>query len=102
MHSHRRQNLIGRADGRGRLPRRRLLQGAGALGFAATLRPTAVFAEREDEGERQGPFGPWSTPVNLGPVVNSRTAKAGLLSLRMGLACTSLRTVREASTAKPS
>jgi hypothetical protein len=31
-----------------------------------------VFAEREDEGERLGPFGPWSTPVNLGPVVNTQ------------------------------
>jgi hypothetical protein len=69
MHSH---HLIGRVGGRGGLPRRRLLQGAGALGLATTLRPTAVFAEREDEGERLGPFGPWSTPVNLGPVVNTQ------------------------------
>jgi hypothetical protein len=71
MYSHRRQNLIGRAGGLGGLPRRRLLQGAGALGLAATLRPTAVFAECDDDNERLGPFGPWSTPVNLGPVVNT-------------------------------
>jgi len=72
MYSHRQQKLI---DGRGALrevPRRRLLQSAGALGLAAILRPTAAFAERDDEGERLGPFGPWSTPVNLGPVVNTR------------------------------
>ena len=37
MYSHRRQNLIGRAGGRGGLPRRRLLQGAGALGLAALV-----------------------------------------------------------------
>ena len=48
------------------------------MGFAATLRPTAAFAEGddedEDEDERLGPFGPWSTPRNLGAVVNqSRT-----------------------------
>jgi Tol biopolymer transport system component len=69
MYLHRWQNLIGRPGGG--LPRRRLLQGAGAFGIAATLRPTAVFAERDDEDERLGPFGPWSTPVNLGPMVNS-------------------------------
>src|SRR5580700_9475697 len=68
MHSH---HLIGRVGGQGGLPRRRLLQGAGALGLAATLRPTAVFAEWDDDNERLGPFGPWSTPVNLGPVVNT-------------------------------
>jgi hypothetical protein len=54
----------------GGLPRRQLLQGTAALGFAAVLRPTAGFAEPDDEGERLGPFGPWSTPVNLGPVIN--------------------------------
>src|SRR5262245_20908690 len=67
-----RPELIGRAGGRGGLPRRQLLQGAGALGLAAILRPTEVLAERDDEGERLGPFGPWSTPAKLGPVVNSR------------------------------
>src|ERR1700738_2472417 len=72
MYSHRRQNLICRAGGLGGVPRRRLLQGAGALGLAATLRPTAVFAERDDDNERLAPFGPWSTPVNLGPAVNTR------------------------------
>ena len=71
MYSHRRQNLTGKAGGLGGVPRRRLLQGAGALGLAATLRPTAVFAECDDDNERLGPFGPWSTPVNLGPVVNT-------------------------------
>ena len=71
MHAQRRQNPIGRADGPGGLPRRQLLQGVGALGLAAILHPTAAFAEREGEGERLGPFGPWSTPVNLGPVVNT-------------------------------
>ena len=71
MYSHRRQSLIGPAGGLGGLARRRLLQGAGALGLAALLRPTAVFAESEDEDERLGQFGPWSLPVNLGPVVSS-------------------------------
>ena len=74
MSSHRRQNPIGRVGGLGGLARRRLLQGLGAVGLAAVLRPTAVFAESsdDDEDERLGPFGPWSTPVNLGPVVNSQ------------------------------
>src|SRR3984893_9272034 len=72
MYSHRRQNLVGRPGGLGGLPRRRLLQGAGALGLAATLRPTAVFAERDDDDERLGPFGTWSKPVNLGRVVNTQ------------------------------
>jgi hypothetical protein len=71
MYSHRRQNLICRTSGLGGTSRRRLLQGAGALGLAAILRPAAVLAEPGDEGERLGPFGPWSTPVNLGPVVNT-------------------------------
>src|SRR5215471_1240393 len=72
MYSHRRRDLTGRAGGLGGLPRRQLLQGAGALGLAATLRPTAVFAERDDDNERLGPFDPWSAPVNLGPVVNTQ------------------------------
>src|ERR1700730_6047869 len=72
MYSHRRQNLVGRPGGLGGLPRRRLLQGAGALGLAAPLRPAAVFAERDDDDERLGPFGPWSKPVNLGRVVNTQ------------------------------
>jgi len=71
MCSHGRQNLIGAAGGLGGVPRRRLLQGAGALGLAAILRPTAVSADPDDEDERLGPFGPWSTPVNLGSVVNT-------------------------------
>ena len=72
MHSRRRPRLIGEMSTLERVPRRRLLQGAGALGLAAILRPTAVLAELGDEGERLGPFGPWSTPVNLGPVVNTQ------------------------------
>jgi hypothetical protein len=72
MYLHRRQNRIGRAGGQGGLTRRRLLQGAVALGLGTTLRSTVAFAERDDEDERLGPFGPWSTPVNLGPVVNTR------------------------------
>ena len=72
MYSHRRQNLISAAGTLAGVLRRRLLQGAGALGLAAILRPTAVSAEPEDEGERLGPFGPWSAPVNLGPVVNTQ------------------------------
>ena len=47
------------------MPRRRLLHGAVALGVAAILRPTPVCAEAGDDDERLGPFGPWSTPVNL-------------------------------------
>jgi hypothetical protein len=53
------------------MPRRQILEGAGALGLAAILRPTTAFAEANyEDDERLGPFGPWSTPVNLGPVVN--------------------------------
>src|SRR5258708_18202155 len=40
--------------------------------FATTLlcaAPGAVFGH--DDDEPLGPFGPWSEPVNLGPVVNS-------------------------------
>jgi len=72
MYSRRVKNLTGGTSTPRGVPRRRLLQGAGALGLAAIVRPTAAFAERDDEteDERLGPFGPWSTPVNLGPVVN--------------------------------
>jgi len=49
--------------------RRQVLQGAGAVAIAALLRPTVVFGH--DDDEPLGPFGPWSEPVNLGPVVNS-------------------------------
>src|SRR6266581_2350263 len=41
--------------------------------FATTLlcaAPGAVFGH--DDDEPLGPFGPWSEPVNLGPVVNSQ------------------------------
>jgi len=72
MHSRRQPRLIGGTSTLGGVLRRRLLQGAGALGIAAILRPTVVFAESDDDNERLGPFGPWSSPVNLGPVVNSR------------------------------
>jgi len=72
MDAHRRQSLICRTSRLGGASRRRLLQGAGALGLAAILRPTAVLAERDDDNERLGPFGPWSTPRNLGAVVNTR------------------------------
>jgi len=71
MYSPRQQNLIARAGAFGEVPRRRLLQSAGALGVAAILRPTAVFAECDDDTEPLGPFGPWSKPINLGSVVNS-------------------------------
>src|SRR5215470_8808646 len=72
MHSSRHQKLVGCKSALSGVPRRRLLQGAGALGLAAILRPTAAFAESDDEhDERLGPFGPWSTPVSLGPVVNT-------------------------------
>ena len=71
MHSRRQHEFIGRRTTLAGVPRRRVLQGAGALGLAAVLCPTAVFAESDDDDERLGPFGPWSTPVNLGPVVNT-------------------------------
>ena len=74
MYSHRRQKLICRTSLPAAMPRRRLLQGAGALGVAAILRPTAVFAEPDDDNERLGPFGPWSAPVNLGRVINQSRA----------------------------
>src|SRR5262249_22113302 len=58
----------------GGMPRRRLLQGVGALGFAAAGRPIAVFAQGGDDNERLGPFGPWSMPRNLRAAINqSRT-----------------------------
>jgi len=72
MHSRRQHEFIGRRTTLAGVPRRRVLQGAGALGLAAVLCPTAVFAEADDDDERLGPFGPWSRPVTLGPVVNSR------------------------------
>jgi hypothetical protein len=71
MYSRRQQQLIDRMGALG-VPRRQLLQGAGAVGLAALSRPTAAFAQCHDEDERLGPFGPWSRPVNLGPVVNSQ------------------------------
>jgi hypothetical protein len=85
MHSNRRQNLIGRTGRLGGVPRRRLLQGAGALGLAATLRPTAAFAEPDDDDEGLGPFGPWSTPVNLGPVVNTQYLESHAAISKNGL-----------------
>ena len=57
MYLQRRQNPIARAGTRGGVPRRQVLQGPGALGLAATLRPTAVFAEPDDERERLGRLG---------------------------------------------
>ena len=53
-----------------RVTRRQLLQGAAVTGVAALLRPAVVWADGDND-ERLGPFGPWSDPVNLGPVVNS-------------------------------
>ena len=85
MHSRRQQEPIrGTSTLRG-VPRRQLLQGAGALGLAAILRSTAVFAETGDEGERLGPFGPWSSPVNLGPVVNTRYSEGWAAISKNGL-----------------
>ena len=72
MYLPRQQRPIGGMNSPGGIPRRQLIQGAGALGLATILRPTAGFAESDDtDEERLGPFGPWSAPVNLGPVVNS-------------------------------
>jgi hypothetical protein len=85
MYSHRRENLTGTADGPRGLARRRILQGAGALGFAAILRPSAGFAERDDDNERLGPFGPWSSPVNLGPVVNTKYLESHVAISKDGL-----------------
>ena len=78
-------NLIGRAGGRGGLPRRRLLQGAVALGLGTTLHPAVAFAERDDEDERLGPFRPWSTPVNLGPIVNTQYLESHAAISKNGL-----------------
>jgi hypothetical protein len=72
MYLPRQQKMVVRMSELGGVRRRRFLQGAGALGLTAMLRPTAAFAESDDEDdERLGPFGPWSTPINLGSVVNS-------------------------------
>jgi hypothetical protein len=75
MYSLRQQKLAGGMAALEGIPRRQLIQSAGVLGLAAILRPTAAFAESDNGGdERLGPFGPWSTPVNLGRVINqSRT-----------------------------
>ena len=86
MHSRRQSELIGGTTLLAGVPRRRLLQGAGALGLAAILRPAAVFAEPDDDdNERLGPFGPWSTPVNLGPVVNTRYSEGWAAISKNGL-----------------
>ena len=85
MHSRRQPQLIEGRRTLGGVPRRRLLQGAGALGLAATLRPTTVFAGSNDDDERLGPFGLWSTPVNLGPVVNSRYSEGWAAISKNGL-----------------
>jgi hypothetical protein len=71
MYSLRQQKTVARTSALGEVPRRQLLRGAGALGVAAILRPTAAFAECDDDTEPLGPFGPWSKPINLGSVVNS-------------------------------
>jgi len=68
MYPRRQHTFITRMSALGRVPRRKFLYGAAVLSSAAILRPTAIL----DDDERLGPFGPWSTPVNLGPVVNSR------------------------------
>src|SRR5213592_4451436 len=66
-----RQKLIDRVSAQGdlRVTRRQVLQGARAVVLTAVSRPAAAFAH--DDDEPLGPFGPWSEPVNLGPVVNS-------------------------------
>ena len=71
MYSRRQQKVVAQSGALGEVPRRRLLRGAGVLGVAAILRPTAVFAECDADTEPLGPFGPWSKPINLGLVVNS-------------------------------
>src|SRR5262245_27483237 len=88
MYSRRQQKLIARVSELGGLPRRRLLQGAGTVGLATVLRPTAMCAEPDDDDERLsgndlekahniwrqhrfGRFSEWSDPSWLGPVVNS-------------------------------
>jgi hypothetical protein len=71
MYSRGRQKLVDRvmAPATLQVSRRQVLQGAGAVVIAALLCPTVVFGHDDDEA--LGPFGPWSEPVNLGPVVNS-------------------------------
>jgi hypothetical protein len=102
MYSHRRHDLIGIRSGRGVVPRRRVLQGAGALGLATVLRPSAVFAERDDDDDRLGRLGRGPRRSTSAPWSTRSTSTATPRSRRMGLACTSVRTVREASTARTS
>ena len=88
MYSRRQQKLIARVRELGGLPRRRLLQGAATVGLATILRPTALYAESDDDDERVsgddrekahnicpphrfGEFSDWSAPIWLGPIVNS-------------------------------
>jgi len=70
MYSRGRQKLVDRvmAPATLHVSRRQVLQGAGAVAIAALLCPTVVFGH--DGDEPLGSFGPWSEPVNLGPVVN--------------------------------
>lgn len=72
MQLRRHQELIAATSARKGVTRRHFLQTAGALGLAASFPPAAVLAQTADEGEGLGPFGPWSSPVNLGPVINTR------------------------------
>jgi hypothetical protein len=52
MYSRGRQKLIDKVSALGGVPHRQLIQGAGAAGLAALLRPTAVFGEPDDDDER--------------------------------------------------
>jgi WD40-like Beta Propeller Repeat len=88
MRFRRRQDLIGGRSALAGVPRRRLLQTAGTFSLATILRPTALYAESDDDDERVsgddrekahnicrqhrfGQFSEWSEPMNLGPIVNS-------------------------------
>lgn len=66
--------------------RRQILK-AGAVGVAGmVLAPAAALAaEGEDRQAPMGPFSPWSSPVNLGPVVNTKFTEVHPAISRDGL-----------------
>jgi len=68
MYLDRQQKLVSGMPRLGKMPRRRLLKGAGALSLATILRPTLALATHP---RQLGPFSDWSEPVWLGPVVSS-------------------------------
>ena len=65
---------------------KREILSVGILGCAAFVIASGVRAESNAwKSDREVEFGPWSAPVNLGPVVNSNVSDAGPAISRDGL-----------------